>query len=61
VFCKLEKVVEETPDGAGGLDDDDVWGDVEDVSQFYQFTIKSEKLVLTKKLKNNQILTKLFV
>lgn len=23
----------ETPDAAGGLDDDDVWGDVEDVSK----------------------------
>lgn len=25
-----KKVAEETPTGEGGLDDDDVWGDVED-------------------------------
>ena len=30
----IEKVAEETPGAAGGLDDDDVWGDVEDVSGF---------------------------
>lgn len=27
-----EKVSDETPGAGGGLDDDDVWGDVDDVS-----------------------------
>ena len=30
--CVLEPVEKETPGVGGGLDDDDVWGDVDDVS-----------------------------
>ena len=40
----IEKVNDATPgqDAAGGLDEDDVWGDVEDVSSFFILT----KLIL---------------
>ena len=34
----LEVEEKETPGGAGGLDDDEVWGDVDDVSN--QLTIQ---------------------
>tara|TARA_B110000285_G_C14482566_1_gene320393 strand:+ start:24 stop:251 length:228 start_codon:yes stop_codon:yes gene_type:complete len=52
IFPLKEKVADVTPGdtaAAGGLDDDDVWGDVEDVSKFKICGLNQRKWVLTKK------------